>query len=68
MIAVTVNGEERQIAAATVAEALAQLAVPTGARGFAVALNDALVTRARWDSTPLAEGDRLELVRAVSGG
>lgn len=68
MISLTVNGEPRQLAAATVAEALAQLALPTGGRGFAVALNDALVTRGQWQTTPLAEGDRLELVRAVSGG
>lgn len=67
MIRLLVNGEPRELAAATVAEALAALATP-GGRGLAVALNGALVTRARWETTPLAAGDRLEVVRAVSGG
>lgn len=67
MIEITVNGEPRALAATTVGEALAALAQPPG-RGLAVALNGALVTRARWDSTPVTAGDRLEIVRAVSGG
>lgn len=68
MIRLQVNGEPRDLAAASVAEALAALAVPQDARGLAVALNGALVTRARWAATPVAAGDRLEIVRAVSGG
>jgi len=67
MIRLQVNGEPRELAARNVAEALAALDLPPG-RGLAVALNGALVTRARWDATPLASGDRLEIVRAVSGG
>jgi sulfur carrier protein len=68
MIRLQVNGEPRELAAASVAEALGALAIPPDARGLAVALNGALVTRARWAATPLAAGDRLEIVRAVSGG
>jgi sulfur carrier protein len=66
VIELTVNGEARALAAATVADALGALALPP--RGLAVALNGALVPRTRWAATPLSAGDRLEIVRAVSGG
>ena len=66
MIQLTVNGEAQSLAAATVAEALVALALPP--RGLAVAVNGSLVPRARWSATALAAGDRLEIVRAVSGG
>ncbi len=66
MIQLSINGEARTLAAASVAEALDALALPQ--RGLAVALNGALVPRARWAATPLSAGDRLEIVRAVSGG
>jgi sulfur carrier protein len=68
MIRLQVNGEPRELAATSVAEALGALAIPPDARGLAVALNGALVTRVRWAATPLVAGDRLEIVRAVSGG
>ncbi len=68
MIRLLVNGAAQELAAGTVSEALAALALPTVGRGLAVALNGALVPRARWDGTALAAGDRLEIVRAVSGG
>lgn len=38
------------------------------ARGFAIALNGHLVLRAQWPQTPIAPGDRIEIVRALSGG
>jgi len=38
------------------------------ARGFAIALNGRLVRRAQWPATPIAPGDRIEIVRALSGG
>jgi thiamine biosynthesis protein ThiS len=34
----------------------------------AVELNHDIVARDRWASTPLAEGDRLEIVHFVGGG
>lgn len=68
MIPLRINGEPRELPATNVAEALAALALPPTGRGLAVALNGALVTRAAWAATPLVPGDRLEIVRAVSGG
>ncbi|MEU8345880.1 sulfur carrier protein [Actinomadura meyerae] len=64
---VTVNGEPRELAeAASVAEVIATV---TAARtGVAAALNDEVVRRSAWDTTPLRDGDRLEVLTAVQGG
>ena len=37
-------------------------------RGFAIALNGALVRKAEWTTTMIKAGDRVEVVRAISGG
>lgn len=39
-----------------------------GSRGTAVALADEVVPAGQWATTRVAAGDRLEVVRAVSGG
>ena len=36
--------------------------------GVAVALNGTVVPRAQWSATPLADGDRVEVLTAVQGG
>jgi sulfur carrier protein len=66
-IAVSVNGEARQLPPdTTVAELLAQLA-PAGRR-VAVERNGSIVPRSMHGTTVLADGDRLEIVIAVGGG
>lgn len=63
---VRVNGEPREIAAATIADLLAEL---DHADGFvAVALNARVVRRAAWGETPLREGDAVEIVTPRQGG
>jgi len=66
-----VNGEERVIACGDLAELwraeTAALELPNP-KGFAIALNGAVVRRDAWASTPLAEGDRVEIIRAMQGG
>lgn len=37
-------------------------------KGVAVALNEVVIPRSRWDETALSPGDRIELVVAVQGG
>ncbi|MGW6059427.1 sulfur carrier protein ThiS [Streptomyces sp. NPDC055189] len=65
--AVSVNGETRDVAAGTTLEAL--VATLTAApSGVAAALNETVVPRTRWAATPLAEGDRVEVLTAVQGG
>jgi sulfur carrier protein len=67
----TVNGKERDCAAATLAElwrtetADLELDEP---RGFAISLNGAVVRRTAWPATALREGDDVEIIRAMSGG
>lgn len=64
--AVTVNGSRERLESATVAELVEARAI--NAAGVAVALNGRVVPRAAWPTTPLAEGDILEIVRAMQGG
>jgi sulfur carrier protein len=66
-VQVIVNDEPRTVTAgATVAEAVAALGL--GPRRIAVELNRAVVPRAEYHRTPLAEGDRLEIIHFVGGG
>lgn len=37
-------------------------------KGVAVAINGKVITRAAWDSTTLAEGDKIMVITAVCGG
>ncbi len=61
------NGESRDTPPlATVAELARWLQLP--AFGSAIELNDEVIRRAHYDTTPLQEGDRLEIVRLVGGG
>jgi thiazole synthase len=62
------NGVVRELAeGATLADA-ARLAGADEARGVAVALDGEVAPRAEWDSTPLAEGSKVEVLAAIQGG
>lgn len=64
---VTINGVRKRLAeGATVAEAV-RLVTPEMS-GVAAAVNDEVVSRAAWDSTHVADGDRVEVLTAVQGG
>jgi sulfur carrier protein len=66
-IQILVNGEPRALrAGTTVAELVAALA-PAG-RKLAVERNGGIVPKSLHAATPLANGDRLEVVIAVGGG
>jgi sulfur carrier protein len=69
-LALRVNGRDQEAPAGwTVADLVAALAGdPSQVRLVAVERNGAIVPRARWSETPLATGDRLEVVRFVQGG
>ena len=61
------NGAEREAPSlATVADLSVWLALP--AFGTAIELNGTVVRKAEHPTTPLKEGDRLEVVRLVGGG
>ena len=65
---IRVNGRRAPVAAATIAELLAEQAVEMGQRGIAVALNGSVVPRSVWGETALRPGDSVEIVRAMQGG
>lgn len=70
MMRLHINGEERELelaGQATLQAALEQLEVGQG-RGVAVAVNDRVVPRSQWAERALAEGDRVEIIRATQGG
>ncbi|MHC3473382.1 sulfur carrier protein ThiS [Streptomyces sp. 7R007] len=66
-VTISVNGERREIAPGTVLEAVVRALAPAPS-GVAAALNETVVPRAQWPSTPLTEGDRVEVLTAVQGG
>jgi sulfur carrier protein len=61
-----VNGEPQDLAAANLAEALAALDYENAV--VATALNGAFVPKRLRAQTPLAEGDRIEIVAPRQGG
>ncbi len=61
-----VNGEQHDVAPATLAQALDELGY--GGRKIATALNGRFVATAARSATALAEGDRLEVVAPMQGG
>ncbi|GAA2879890.1 sulfur carrier protein ThiS [Streptosporangium fragile] len=64
---VTINGTAHELPdGATVAQAVRILTANRS--GVAVAVNDEVVSRGAWDSTALAEDDRVEVLTAVQGG
>jgi len=62
----TVNGEDRDVGAVDIAGLIAELGLD--ARKVAVERNLEIVPRSLHGSTPLSDGDRIELVQFVGGG
>jgi len=63
----TINGEAREFSSvSTLAELVAQLEMKQDR--VAVELNRELIRRDRWQTTQLADGDKLEIVHFVGGG
>ena len=67
MIEVSVNGEPRSVAIDATITALLALMQLTGKR-VAVERNGEIVPKSLHGATPLAAGDKLEIVVAVGGG
>ena len=63
---VTVNGEQREIAASRVDALLAELEYEGS--HFAIALNFDVVPKSRWAETPLQAGDEIEIITPRQGG
>lgn len=65
---VLVNGELLALDGAAALDAVVHRVMGAAGRGVAAAVNDAVVPRARWATHMVADGDRIEIVRAVKGG
>jgi len=63
----TINGQPRDFASlATLEDLLAALGLKQDR--VAIERNGEIVSRDAWSATPIAEGDRLEIVHFVGGG
>ena len=63
----TVNGEKRFIKESkNLADLIKELDIK--APNFAMALNQQVVPRSKYDSTSIKENDKVEIVHAVGGG
>lgn len=63
----TVNGDELELPDGTsVGDVLRRIGAPDS--GIAVARQGEVVPRAAWDSTPIQDGDGIEVLTAVQGG
>ena len=63
---IQVNGEPREVAAATILALVEELGLD--ARKVAVERNLAIVPKSLHATTPIADGDRIEVVQFVGGG
>lgn len=64
---VMINGAAHEVPeGTTVGQAVRTLTAAT--TGVAVAVNDEVVTRSAWESTALADRDKIEVLTAVQGG
>ncbi len=65
-----INGDSRLIPEMTESDALDNVLSALSVRKelVAVALNDVIVPRSRWDKTSVFDGDRVEVVHFVGGG
>ena len=64
---VIVNGQPVELRDGATTAAAVQV-LTSAPSGIAVAVNGEVVRRSRWESTPLADGDRVEVLTAVQGG
>jgi len=65
---VWINGAPRPTSAHTLSAVLDELGIGRERAGIAVAVDGAIVTRRAWADTPIAEGQRLEIITAQAGG
>ena len=69
MMQIVLNGESQELpAGATVEAAVIATGAPADGRGVAVALDGEVVPRGEWSSTPVSEGQQVEVLHAVQGG
>lgn len=69
MIQVSINGTATTIENnATLDQLLHRVGITSDSTGVAVALNETVVPREKWNRTAPQPGDRVEIIHAVQGG
>lgn len=64
-----VNGQRRQFAADELSiDRMLEVLEIDQRQGLAVAVNDRVVTRSKWEETTVDDGDDVEIIRATQGG
>ncbi len=64
---IVLNGTEQETTAATVAALIAGLSIDHE-QFLAVSRNGTIIKRTEWESTPVVEGDRIDILTIVGGG
>lgn len=65
---IKVNGEGTSVEAGTLKEFITKHLNGKEPNGIAVAVNDMVVPKSKWDSTIINENDSIEIITAVQGG
>jgi sulfur carrier protein len=66
---VVINGQPQEVETGLTVQVLVASLPGTGdGRGLAVAVDGEVVSRGAWETTPLSDGVRVEIVAAVQGG
>ena len=66
-LAISINGQAEQTDAPNLQALLLGRGLSLQA-AFACAVNNQFVPRPRWSETPLAEGDRIDIIAPITGG
>ena len=67
-ISLIIADEKRVLAVSNVNDLISSLNLPSEGRGIAIAVNDTVVSKSRWNEHKLNDGDRIEIVKAMQGG
>jgi|HubBroStandDraft_1064217.scaffolds.fasta_scaffold178808_3 sulfur carrier protein len=67
-LGILLNDRPRALAAGTTLMELLREAGLAASKGVAAAVNGEVVPRSGWESRPLAQGDRVLVIRATQGG
>lgn len=61
-----VNDKERECGSDRISELISELALPD--KGIAVAVNNKMIPRTKWEDHQLFDGDNILIIKAVCGG
>ncbi len=65
---ITVNNIPKDVPAGSLLTTALEQNISLDAKGIAVAVNNAVVQKARWNDYILHEGDKVTIIRATQGG